>query len=682
MADIFISGIPYQVSEFHLRKQLEPYCRNVGIHSFYLHLIRGRNSPCAILTLPTKELATLFIQCYGRLSSQGQPRLSISINGKPIFCSHSRTAPRDLFIVKSLVESQNQLKEEGERRAQAAASATRDKSQRRFDILGFECGAWATEAVTSLSTTFNPRYVLIRPGTLSFRPQSILIDIELSPPDPSSPYPALLARDLAGPGSPPAAERCTMVIYYSSVAEICTDSRRHVFFALYTAPRIYFNRKTTTPQLGERLSRERISGVEVEHVAYAGFSLVYKFSLANPADHANFMRLGKRAGIPPIYPKSVVSEPARTSFIDAFTQLVSLLQEPGLFPFRPAFQLNALVSNGIVPPETVQGLLPRVRRLVLDVGDVVAAEILKRLVMDDLGRSGSSTRDALQVLEQRIALMLPAFTRAHLDEEEERHGDMAYVHRITITPTGVFSYGPRWEASNRVLRHYKDYQDYFLRVQFCEEDGDQFQHEPRVSADRILRDQFLQPLDASTGGALVIVGRRFQFLGFSNSSLKSQSCWFMAPFVVNGELMTAEKLIKSLGDFSRIRTPGRYAARVGQAFSDTIGSALVEADHEVRIDDIERPDALGKVRNFSDGIGKVSRKMVERIWKTSDKIGAAKPTVFQIRYAGAKGVIALDPTLEGDKLCLRKSMVKFEGSTASNIELCSWASRLPMFLNR
>ena len=27
-------------------------------------------------------------------------------------------------------------------------------------------------------------------------------------------------------------------------------------------------------------------------------------------------------------------------------------------------------------------------------------------------------------------------------------------------------------------------------------------------------------------------------------------------------------------------------------------------------------------------------------------------------------------------------MVKFEGSEARNIEICSWASRLPMFLNR
>jgi hypothetical protein len=116
----------------------------------------------------------------------------------------------------------------------------------------------------------------------------------------------------------------------------------------------------------------------------------------------------------------------------------------------------------------------------------------------------------------------------------------------------------------------------------------------------------------------------------------------MAPFrLPNGEIMTAERLINSLGDFSNIRTPGRFAARVGQAFSDTIGSALVKAEHEITIPDIQRYDERGTVRNFSDGIGKVSMAMVERIWKSSERVDAAKPTVFQIRFAGAKGVVSL-----------------------------------------
>lgn len=54
-----------------------------------------------------------------------------------------------------------------------------------------------------------------------------------------------------------------------------------------------------------------------------------------------------------------------------------------------------------------------------------------------------------------------------------------------------------------------------------------------------------------------------------------------------------------------------------------------------------------------------------------------------MKRLGAKGVVSLDSTLYGDVLHLRPSMVKFEGSDARDIEICSSANRpLPMYLNR
>jgi hypothetical protein len=38
--------------------------------------------------------------------------------------------------------------------------------------------------------------------------------------------------------------------------------------------------------------------------------------------------------------------------------------------------------------------------------------------------------------------------------------------------------------------------------------------------------------------------------------------------------------------------------------------------------------------------------------------------------AAAKGMVLLDPRLEGDALALRQSMIKFEGSTSTDIEIC------------
>lgn len=46
-------------------------------------------------------------------------------------------------------------------------------------------------------------------------------------------------------------------------------------------------------------------------------------------------------------------------------------------------------------------------------------------------------------------------------------------------------------------------------------------------------------------------------------------------------------------------------------------------------------------------------------------------------------MISLDTRLEGEALLLRRSMIKFTSSNASDIEICGSASRpLPMYLNR
>lgn len=50
---------------------------------------------------------------------------------------------------------------------------------------------------------------------------------------------------------------------------------------------------------------------------------------------------------------------------------------------------------------------------------------------------------------------------------------------------------------------------------------------------------------------------------------------------------------------------------------------------------------------------------------------------------GAKGMISLDSRLEGERVHLRPSMIKFEGSTSMDIEFCGANVRpLPMYLNR
>lgn len=125
-----------------------------------------------------------------------------------------------------------------------------------------------------------------------------------------------------------------------------------------------------------------------------------------------------------------------------------------------------------------------------------------------------------------------------------------------------------------------------------------------------------------------------QFLGFSHSSLRAQTCWFMAPFVWDGELRYARAVIKDLGDFSAIRSPAKCAARIGQAFSQTFSSVDVPRDAFRSLAEVERLDQQGIRRVFSDGVGTCSRSILDKIWAAYAPSRALKPTVCQIRYAG------------------------------------------------
>lgn len=173
----------------------------------------------------------------------------------------------------------------------------------------------------------------------------------------------------------------------------------------------------------------------------------------------------------------------------------------------------------------------------------------------------------------------------------------------------------------------------------------------------------------------------------------------MAPFTLNGSLTHAPAVIKDLGDFRMIRSPAKCAARIGQAFSQTFSSVHIPSEAFRSMPDIERNG-----RTFSDGVGTCSTEVLEKIWREYPQARGLKPTIFQIRFMGkrgqryssfflktdlhsrfigAKGVISHDPRLQGSALCLRPSMIKFGGTTASDIEICGAAFKpLPMFLNR
>lgn len=266
-----------------------------------------------------------------------------------------------------------------------------------------------------------------------------------------------------------------------------------------------------------------------------------------------------------------------------------------------------------------------------------------------------------------------------MNQQERARANLTWVYRAQVSSTGLTFHGPELEAKNRVLRRFPDHVEYFLRVQFSDEDGQNLRFNPKASNNEIygrFKEVFKQ--------GFAIGSRHYSFLGFSHSSLRSHSAWFMAPFVFEHTLQTYFTIISHLGRFNHIYSPARCAARIGQAFSETPFALDLTAngvtDH--MISDIARIDSRGNEHIFTDGVGKISQEVMNLLQETMPQ-RKSFPTCFQLRWGGAKGMVALDTRLTGRKMLIRPSMVKFETEDKDNLEICDSANKpIPLVLNR
>lgn len=234
-----------------------------------------------------------------------------------------------------------------------------------------------------------------------------------------------------------------------------------------------------------------------------------------------------------------------------------------------------------------------------------------------------------------------------------------YCHRVTVTPTRLILEGPNILQSNRVIREYEGYEGNFIRVDFRDEDRLQYRWDREVDGGSFVRHR--------VGGLLKdgfeLAGKQFDFLAYSSSALREHAVWFVSSFQHDTKgLVTAHTIRSSLGDFSGcIYSPSKYAARMAQAFTATDPSVKIH-----RSQWSEMPDIVENGVMFSDGVGTVSDELGDLIWQTlcnarrDGGAHAVKPSAYQIRFLGFKGVVAVDKQLKGVQLCLRESMNKFK----------------------
>ncbi|KAI0033364.1 RNA dependent RNA polymerase-domain-containing protein [Vararia minispora EC-137] len=366
-------------------------------------------------------------------------------------------------------------------------------------------------------------------------------------------------------------------------------------------------------------------------------------------------------------------------------------------PWAVAFQIEGLVRALVVDMNEMIRLMPRVRRMSNECGASFTAEFLvvfrnrvRVWWQPDVAGSAETRLKDLDECWTEALRMHELSKRAPLVTRED--SNLFDCLHVTITPTSIALEGPFPEQSNRVIRTYpKEKHECFLRVCFLDEDRLHYRFDREVDGKGFLEERVGKVLH----NGLEIAGRRFKFLAYSQSALKEHAVWFVKPFSYEDKHSTthsidAASIITSLGTFDdKTRfCPARYAARLSQAFTAT-DAAEVEVEEVLLGDDVEITTLEGTKYCFTDGVGQISLELAEDIWtrlrgsRKHARRSRGHPRAFQIRYAGSKGMLAVNYKLRGTVISLRPSMIKFDAPAQNVIEIARAFDRPTFyFLNR
>ncbi|KAG1724765.1 RNA dependent RNA polymerase-domain-containing protein [Suillus paluster] len=427
---------------------------------------------------------------------------------------------------------------------------------------------------------------------------------------------------------------------------------QYICFDLFTPPIIEredVNRTLTGTRLDSQNYRDRIGALHPGHEQIAPYAHHIRIILSEPGDLDKFKQFCRIAELrPPI--DSVFIEATRQEFFTSRKlALVQKWLESLSSNWPVAFQIEALLRNGIANTKELEDLRPRINELIRR-HQPSAAAIMRFFVIRAASRPPGQTIQTRfeQVLQGRLGNIPP-----------EAPPGRFYCHHVTVTPTRLILEGPNIMQSNRVIREYEGYEGNFIRVDFRDEDRLQYRWDREVDGASFVRHRVGEFLK----NGFKLAGKHFDFLAYSQSALREHAVWFVSSFqhAAKGPV-NAHTIRSGLGDFSGcIFSPSKYAARMAQAFTATDPSVEIH-----RSQWSEMPDIVENNVTFSDGVGTISEELGDKIWeilRSARRDGGAyavKPSAYQIRFLGYKGVVAIDKELQGIQICLRESMNKFK----------------------
>ncbi|WEW57495.1 RNA-dependent RNA polymerase [Emydomyces testavorans] len=313
------------------------------------------------------------------------------------------------------------------------------------------------------------------------------------------------------------------------------------------------------------------------------------------------------------------------------TSLQDLAEEDYIpLPFAVRYQLEVCLSHGFLNEYTMD---KQFVTTLATLGETKATELLEHVASEKV-----VYYDPMRIFD--ILFVNPATSRRIPKY-------CCYMRTARVTPSTVYFGTPSVDISNRVIRHYIEYVDRFLRVRFTDE-----KYEGKINSSyNNTMDAVFTRIKRTMMNGIILGDRHYEFLAFGNSQFREHGAYFFASL----PHLTAANIRAWMGHFSDIKEIAKHAARLGQCFSTT--RAVTGCPVQIReIEDVERNGYT-----FSDGVGRISRflaQMVVSEFKITTPCGEP-PSVFQFRLGGCKGILTVSPEARRREVHIRKSQYKF-----------------------
>ncbi|KAK9775173.1 putative RNA dependent RNA polymerase-domain-containing protein [Seiridium cardinale] len=318
------------------------------------------------------------------------------------------------------------------------------------------------------------------------------------------------------------------------------------------------------------------------------------------------------------------------------------------------YQLEAAISHGIF---TEQSITPDFLRQLSEIDtqkdhDDKRASLVNRAknILEYVTEADRPVYDPMALFKNRFALT--HHTSIALPEH------CTWVRKLIVTPSKVYLSSPCPETTNRVLRHYNNERDRFLRVQFTDERTDGKIH---AHPDSDVSDSLFSRVYRALRQGIRIGDRHFHFLAFGNSQFREHGAYFFCPTAT----ISCDDIRDWMGDFSHIDVVAKYASRLGQCFSTTRDPRGVGVGLLVK----QIPDIEENGWCFTDGVGIISTWLAHEITRKLKLYQNGKvPSAFQFRHGGNKGILVNWPQANFNEIYIRPSQQKFT-SRAKSLEI-------------